>query len=69
MNLCCRTHSGEKPYQCDVCKRSFAVKGTLKKHIRTHTGERPYKCKICGQSFAQNGTLTTHLKVHKPKKE
>lgn len=62
-----RKHSGEKPYQCNVCTRSFAVKHTLKKHMRTHTGERPYSCRICSRSFAQNGTLATHMKIHRPK--
>lgn len=39
-----RTHSGLKPYKCEICEKSFTVSNALKKHIRTHTG----KHKFCG---------------------
>jgi KRAB domain-containing zinc finger protein len=41
-----RTHTGDKPYKCDICGQSFAEKNTLNRHIRTHTGDKPYKCEF-----------------------
>ena len=31
-----RTHTGEKPFQCSLCDRSFARKDYLIKHENTH---------------------------------
>ncbi|XP_031637092.1 zinc finger protein 37 homolog [Contarinia nasturtii] len=39
-----RTHNGEKPHQCDRCKKRFSRKYHLNTHIRRHTGEKPYQC-------------------------
>ncbi|XP_060872773.1 zinc finger protein 436-like [Metopolophium dirhodum] len=38
------THTGGKPYACDVCDMSFGQRGTLTTHRRTHTGDKPYIC-------------------------
>lgn len=31
-----RTHSGERPYQCDVCSRRFTLKHSMLRHKRKH---------------------------------
>lgn len=33
-----RTHSGERPYQCDVCSRRFTLKHSMLRHRRKHGG-------------------------------
>nr|XP_042901465.1 zinc finger protein 883 [Parasteatoda tepidariorum] len=30
------THSGERPHKCSVCRKSFSLKGNLKKHMLIH---------------------------------
>ncbi|CAD5117038.1 DgyrCDS5864 [Dimorphilus gyrociliatus] len=31
-----RSHTKERPFQCDVCERSFTTKGNMKQHMLTH---------------------------------
>jgi len=31
-----RTHSGERPYECDVCSRRFTLKHSMLRHKRKH---------------------------------
>ena len=50
-----RTHTGVKPYLCEICERRFALKSTLRTHIQVvHTGSLSYKWNLCEHLHLRN---------------
>lgn len=55
-----------KPFECELCEKSFCSAGGLKMHLSNiHQNLRPYQCSECPRRFSQICNLKTHFsKIH-----
>lgn len=60
----CRSHTGERPYKCNICGVAFTQKGNLRRHMKIHSDEKPYKCHICNYKCRRRDALNGHMRIH-----
>ncbi|XP_066974962.1 B-cell lymphoma/leukemia 11A-like [Macrobrachium rosenbergii] len=59
-----RSHTGEKPYKCDLCSYACAQSSKLTRHMKTHGrhGKDVYRCRFCDMPFSVASTLEKHMR-------
>lgn len=59
-----RSHTGEKPYKCDLCAYACAQSSKLTRHMKTHgrLGKDVYRCRFCDMPFSVPSTLEKHMR-------
>ena len=59
-----RSHTGEKPYKCDLCSYACAQSSKLTRHMKTHgrVGKDVYRCRFCDMPFSVPSTLEKHMR-------
>ncbi|XP_028919882.1 zinc finger and BTB domain-containing protein 41 [Ornithorhynchus anatinus] len=66
-----RVHTGEKPFECDICHQRYSTKSNLTVHRKKHNNDKEFhkkehKCPFCNKLHASKKTLAKHVQRFHP---
>uniref|UniRef100_A0A182VTD3 C2H2-type domain-containing protein n=1 Tax=Anopheles minimus TaxID=112268 RepID=A0A182VTD3_9DIPT len=59
-----KCHTGERPYECDVCHKRFLTGSVYYQHRLIHRNERRHACNDCDSRFYRADALKNHRRIH-----
>lgn len=51
--------AGDRPHECEICQKRFALACNLRAHMKTHEEPQNEKCLRCGREYPINTGLVT----------